>query len=282
MRTTPKERPRFDLLQPGWGLLLLALLLLGGVLAACPDWEALPLRTAARAAGYLGFVAMLVPYLHIVRRCSRYRRGQPMRFWLRWHIGAAYLAFFLVLVHSRGRANSPLTLALLVATWTVMLSGAVGFYGQKLLYFLLPRLIEQEYGLERLEAQRQLVLSTAQGMFKQTDLQKAPEIIQKFCATALERCFARPYTFWRWLLRVQASDSLTENWYQRALMFADAGQGASLKAIWELVRARRAMNLEYRLHQLGRLWLLVHGPAAWLLLVLMLEHAVMSLWYGGF
>jgi hypothetical protein len=42
------------------------------------------------------------------------------------------------------------------------------------------------------------------------------------------------------------------------------------------------MNLEYRLHQIGRSWLLVHGPAAWALLVLMAEHVVMSVWYGGF
>ena len=51
---------------------------------------------------------------------------------------------------------------------------------------------------------------------------------------------------------------------------------------WALVETRRFMDLEYRLHQLGRLWLYVHGPAAWALFVLMIEHVVMSWWYGGF
>jgi hypothetical protein len=282
MRTTPRERRSLDLLHPGWGLLFLVLMIFGVVLWACPDWEAVPLRAAARIAGYLGLAAMLVPYVHIVRRCFRYRSSQPLRFWMRLHIGAAYLAFFLVLVHSRGRAGTPLTLALLVITWLVMISGAVGFYGQKLLYFLLPRLVEREYGLERLEAQRLLVLDTAQGLLKKAEMQQAPEVIQKFCSTALEHCFARPYNFWRWLLQVQSSDRLSENWYERAQSFADAGQRTHVKQIWDLVQARRAMDLEYRLHQLGRLWLLVHGPAAWALLVLMLEHAGMSLWYGGF
>jgi hypothetical protein len=42
------------------------------------------------------------------------------------------------------------------------------------------------------------------------------------------------------------------------------------------------MDLEYRLHQVGRLWLYVHGPAAWALLVLMVEHIITSWIYGGY
>jgi hypothetical protein len=282
MRTTRKKAARFDLLHPGWSLLFVSLLLLGGILAVCPDWEAFPLRAAARIAGYLGFVAMLVPYIHIVRRCFRYRRAEPMRFWLRLHIGAAYLAFLLVLIHSRGRASAPLTMALLSATWVVMISGAVGYYGQKLLYFLLPRLVEREYGMERLEVQRTLVLQTAQAVMTRPEMQAAPEVIQSFCATALTRYFEPPFRFWRWLCLLERGDGLSENWFQRAQTYGDAAQSARLKEVWELVQSRRAMDLEYRLHQLGRSWLLVHGPAAWALLVLMIEHAAMSMWYGGF
>jgi hypothetical protein len=282
MRTTHDKWRALDLLQPSWGLVFVALMLFGGALAVLPEWEAFPLRAAARLAGYLGFVAMLVPYLHIVRRCFRYRRGAPMRLWLRLHIGAAYLAFFFVLVHCRGRASTPLTLALLIVTWIVMISGAVGYYGQKLLYFLLPRLVAREYGLERLEAQRQHVLATAEGLAKKAEIQKAPEVVRKFCATAVAECLAPPYLFWRWLLRVDGTAQLSENWYQRALMFADAAQSTGVQTIWELVQTRHALDLEYRLHQLGRLWLLVHGPAAWALLLLMIEHALMSMWYGGF
>src|SRR5215213_7557741 len=51
---------------------------------------------------------------------------------------SGYLAFLLVLVHSRAQAHSLLTRAIVVLLWLVMLSGAAGFYGQKLLYWLLP------------------------------------------------------------------------------------------------------------------------------------------------
>src|SRR5438067_7247944 len=120
MRTTPERRPRFDLLRPASIFIFLAVLALWIAVAIGPDWDAVAPRTLARLAGYVGFVAMLVPYVHILRRCFRYRQGRRMTFWLRLHIGASYLAFLMVLVHSRGRANGVLTLTLLWLLWIVV------------------------------------------------------------------------------------------------------------------------------------------------------------------
>ena len=283
MRTTQKRRPAWDLLLPRFIGIFLALVLGWILIALGPDWQSVSLRTAARLAGYVGFVAMLVPYVHILRRCIRYRQGKPMTSWLRWHIAAAYLAFFMVLIHSRGRAGSPLTVALVWLTWIVMVSGVVGFYGQKLLYFVLPRVVPKELGLERLEPQRAFMLQTAQDLLKKKELQGCPEVIRSFCGAMVEGCLARPLTFWHWLwMRDLPDGALSENWFQRTLTYADGKQQEILRDLWSLAQGRRALDLEYRLHQLGRLWLLVHGPAAWALLVLMVEHAALSMWYGGF
>ena len=130
-------------LKPSSVYIFLAIVVAWIVVATVPAWESFPGRTTARLAGYVAFAAMLVPYLHIVRRMFRTRRGLAMTFWLRLHIAAAYVAFAMVLIHSRGRASSPVTLVLLWLTWIVMISGVVGYYGQKLLYFLLPRLVSQ-------------------------------------------------------------------------------------------------------------------------------------------
>src|SRR5262249_23627974 len=58
--------------------------------------------------------------------------------------------------------SSPLTQLIVALLWLVMLSGAVGFYGQKLLYWALPRLLRREYGRERLAFQRDLFLHSGQ------------------------------------------------------------------------------------------------------------------------
>ena len=281
MRTTPKTAPRIELLHPA-GVLCFAVLALAWLAVAVgPEWQSFPARAVARVAGYVAFAAMLVPYVHIVRRCFRYRRQGAMTTWLRLHIGAAYLAFFMVILHSRGRANGPLTLALVWLTWLVMISGVVGFYGQKLLYYLLPRMVKQEYGLERLGPQRDLVQKTAEDLIKKKEMQQGPEVIHRFCQAALDQCLAKPYRLRGWL-RGGEGEELSRNFYERARDFASGPQVEAVDELWQLVEARREMDLEYRLHQLGRLWLFVHGPAAWALLVLMIEHAVMSVWYGGF
>lgn len=283
MRTTEKSSSTWDILQPGSFGLFLLIVFAWILIAFGPDWETFELRTAARLAGYGAFIAMLIPYLHVLRRCFRYRHGRHMTRWLRWHVAAAYLAFFLVLVHSRGRANSPLTLALVWLTWIVMIAGVIGYYGQKLLYFFLPRMVAREFGLERLEPQRASMQQAAETLIQQEELADSPDVIRSFCGAAVQSCLARPLTFWSWLWypRVE-TEALSENWYERTRTYANAKQQPILDDLWKLVQLRRSVDLEYRLHQLGRLWLLVHGPAAWALLVLMIEHAVMSMWYGGF
>lgn len=282
MRITPQPRVRFDLLRPASIFVFLGLVVLWIGVATAADWDAFAPRAMARLAGYLGFIAMLVPYLHIVRRCFRYRQGRAMTFWLRLHIGASYLAFFMVLLHCRGRANGPLTLALLWLLWTVMVSGVVGYYGQKLLYLLLPRIVAQELGMERLEPQRLFLLAEVVKLGKKRELDKAPEVMRTFCSVAMTDCLAPAYSLLGGLRRGDANDILSDNGFERAHTFGDDKQRDILAQVWAFVKMRREMNLEYRLHQVGRSWLLVHGPAAWALLVLMIEHVVMSLWYGGF
>src|SRR5690349_19667818 len=113
MRTTRRPAPRFDILHPAWALAFIGILIFWVILAGLHDWQSPAWRGFARLAGYVAFLAMLVPYLHIIRRTFRAQRGLAMTRWLRWHIGAAYVAFLMVLFHSRGRANGPLTTALL-------------------------------------------------------------------------------------------------------------------------------------------------------------------------
>ena len=149
-----KPRPTTDFLHPRWaaGFALLAVLWL--VHWYLPVPEATGYRRFTRIAGYLATLAMFVPYLHILRRFFRFRHWGYMSRWLQWHAATAYLAFFLTLLHCRGRANGTLTLAIVLLLWTVMLSGVLGFFGLKMLYRLMTLAVKRELGLERLEAER--------------------------------------------------------------------------------------------------------------------------------
>src|SRR5947207_14061222 len=115
MRRTAKHPRLLFLLWPAsiWVFVILVALWVA-VWALVPPESWVPYAPATRLCGYLATVAMLVPYLHILRRGFRHRRWGASRSWLWWHIAAAYAAFFLVLLHSRAQAHSVLTLLLVL------------------------------------------------------------------------------------------------------------------------------------------------------------------------
>lgn len=408
-----------------------------------------------RLCGYLATLTMLVPYLHILRRRFRHRPWGLMSRWMWWHIAAAYIAFALVLIHSRGQASSLLSQMLVICLWIVMISGFVGYFGQKLLYRILPKLVERELGMERIPLQRDYLeqrgailaaslwikewkafcknlseekkypLSTLLGLFAISEepheaTAKAPakevpaipaptadspaavvpaappKVVKKSnplesswktfnaeerkaagerkldkvheAQTQIARAFDDLLSNQKWdeplklseagnwgalnprwttdvmqLAQSQPSDdphneqlqgrlrvyqmvagcnpadfappseqlmafstdilkrslnaplrllapqserklsrSLSENTLAQVRASLTGPQSETVQQLWQVYRERNQLNLEYRLHQLGRLWLLVHGPVSWALLVLIVVHICMSVWYGGF
>jgi hypothetical protein len=284
MRTAIRREHRFDPLDPRGILCFLGLVGLWIGWGFLPTWEALAGRIVARAAGYVALGCMLVPYLHILQRSFRSKPGRPISSWLRWHIAASYIGFALLLVHCGARAGSPLTFALLCATWVVMVSGAVGFYGQKLLYAMFPALgtVPYEVGRERLGPEREDCLKKAEAFLGKKEFTEAPPVVQEFVRRAINRHLAPEFRFWRRSAARGTDDEPEEERYELALLAAGSeAQATMVRTVWGLVTTRAALNTEYRLHRLGRLWLLFHGPAAWVLLVLLVEHVLMSVWYGG-
>jgi hypothetical protein len=72
------------------------------------------------------------------------------------------------------------------------------------------------------------------------------------------------------------------NHYLRVCELVSPEQRKGIDELWEYVQRRRQLDVEYWFHRLTRVWLLVHGPAAWALLVLVVVHVISSIYYGGF
>jgi hypothetical protein len=161
----------------------------------------------------------------------------------------------------------------------------IGYYGQKLIYRILPRILPPgygEFGLERLDIERQRLLVEAQGLVESKEMTGAEGIVAEFSQAVIEQGLEPPLRFSLTPRPADTRSILSANGHERAVGFADLARRKIVDELWSLLQTRQAMDLEYRMHQLGRLWLLVHGPAAWALFVLMIEHVVMSWWYGGF
>jgi hypothetical protein len=115
--------------------------------------------------GYWALGAMALPYLHVgFRRVLRHRRrflfiplGHQV-YWLEAHILGAYLGFALTVVHSGGRAGTWLTWWILVLFWVVMLTGVIGYWGERWVYRLVVLAVEPEYGRARARTRERLRL----------------------------------------------------------------------------------------------------------------------------
>ena len=111
---------------------------------------------------------------------------------------------------------------------------------------------------------------------------KPPETVGLFFEDAVAGYLRSEFPSWGWLFRRAALEPVSENHYLRVRALSSPDQAGMIKQLWDWVERRRRMDLEYWFHRLARSWLLLHGPAAWPLLVLVLYHVVSSLYYGGF
>ena len=159
--TTVEKPGRLDPLS-SWSIVAFAALtILWFVFRTLPEPAPRWFRAYSRLSAYGAAGLMLVPYLHILRRGFRYRYWGRTATWMRWHILAAYLGFGLAIIHSRARSNNELTFAIQVALWAVIVSGVIGFYGQKLVYRLMSLIVDDELGLERLGPEREQLIERA-------------------------------------------------------------------------------------------------------------------------
>lgn len=72
------------------------------------------------------------------------------------------------------------------------------------------------------------------------------------------------------------------NYYTRTRELAPPRQDRIIEQLWQLVELRRQLDIEYWFDRLARMWVLIHAPAAAALLLLVINHVVGSMRYGGF
>jgi hypothetical protein len=168
---------RLDALSPWSVVVFVGLTALWFVFRTLPEPDARWFRTYSRLSGYAAAGLMLVPYVHILRRWFRQRYWGRLSTWLRWHLLSAYLGFGFALIHSRGRSNNDLTFAIQVLIWAVLISGVIGFYGQKLVYHLMGLLLDSELGLERLEPQRAAQVEQAEELAATVPVLTAEDVL---------------------------------------------------------------------------------------------------------
>jgi hypothetical protein len=108
------------------------------------------------------------------------------------------------------------------------------------------------------------------------------EAVEAFFRETIHDYLEHEAPSWRWLFTKRGLGSVPLNYYTRAKELAPPRQDKIIDELWTLTQLRRQMDLEFWFHRVGRVWLLFHAPAAAVLLLLVIDHIIGSMRFGGF
>ena len=86
---------------------------------------------------------------------------------------------------------------------------------------------------------------------------------------------------WGWLFTPAAREPITRNRARAIQVALGPSQARVVQQLMQWVERRRQVNIEDWLDRLANCWLPVHGWVAVVLLILMVDHVVGSIWFGG-
>jgi hypothetical protein len=277
----PGNQRRVGFLLRSSSLSVFAILVVTAIVLHWLQWEPITpvLRRGLRLVGYAALVLMLVAYAYWPRQNLLHWRAGKMTGWLSVHIGASYAALALTLVHSLGRAGTPLTFWTMVLFWTVTISGVAGYFGQKVCFRFLSMMLSEEYGMERLPVE----LASLKEEVKRFKSKTPPQENTPYARLLLDvdRYLQSGWPNWTWLFTTAAYQPVSENLYQQVGKSSGPTEREALKDLWSLIERRRHLDVEYWFHRLAACWLHVHRAAAATLAVLIAAHVISSIAYGG-
>jgi hypothetical protein len=206
-------------------------------------------------------------------------------FWLKGHVYLGTLSFLLILCHSGGRVGGPLERILYLLFALVVLTG---FLGLGLQYVVPRRLTERvpcEVPYEQVPALCARLQAHADELFTKLDGVKLDAKTKEELSPWYAK-LVRPFLGW------PSTGSLLRDSLRAAEVFAQvrtlpgiataAGDSAHEKSLAELellCGERRSLAEQERLQRLLHGWLYLHIPLQAALLVLLLAHVAMTLYY---
>lgn len=201
--------------------------------------------------------------------------------WVQFHIYVGFFTVFAFLTHVKFTLpNGAMEWAMWVLFWLVALSGVLGAYMSR----VWPGRLEQHGErilFERIPTFRAQLANEAESLAMASVQDAASMTISNFYVETLHEFFQRPRNL---LAHLRSSarpvSRLTEE-LEKLERYVDPPQVETLKSIRDLVLAKD--NLDYQYAQQGSLkvWLFVHIPATYSLILLSLFHVALMYAYSS-
>jgi len=271
VRTTQVLRPK----RP-WNLTATIVVCLGLILVYAAGsflrpWS--PKHGLGLAFGVLATVLFVFEMLYPARR----PRARPLftaQNWVQAHIYLGIVALCAAVIHAGGLPRGAMGWWLfLLAAWTT-LTGLAGVWLQKWIPAALSEGLRVEALYERIPSLVEQLAVEADGLMKE-----ASDVLDRFYRTEVRERLANVAPSWGFLLDVRAGRARALEPLQRMTQFVDPAEKERVDDLMVIYTEKMELDAHYSLQRILRRWLIVHVPAAGLLMALLAVHIFSWFWY---
>ena len=233
-----------------------------------------PKRGLGLGFGVLAASLFALEMLYPARRPNARPLGSAMA-WLQLHVYAGGFALVAAFVHTGFRApTGSLGWWLLgLSCWTVA-TGLLGVWLQK----WIPASLAE--GL-RVEAIYERIPSLVEQLRDEADqlVQGASDVLERFYRSEVRAPLSAVQHSWAFLLDVRGGRERALEPFRRVAQFVDDGERQRVLDLMNIYTEKMELDAHYSLQGILRGWLVLHVPAAGLLLGLVVVHVFAWWWY---
>lgn len=239
------------------------------------------LRSGSQLSGWLLFALMLVLALYNFRKKFTFLPLGTSSGWLQFHIYAGFLTVFLFVLHlSFKLPDGPFEILLALLYLSVAGSGLVGLFITR---FFPPRLSTrgEEIIFERIPTFIVEIRQRAEDLLVKSVSDANSTTVSQFCEDRLRPFFARPRHFWRHVLQTTRPRYALLAAIESQYRYLNDDEKQALKEIESLVCVKDDLDYQYALQAALKLWLFVHIPLTYALLIFTVVHLVLVHAFAG-
>lgn len=238
------------------------------------------LRPDANYTGLALFAVILFLTLFNARKKIPFLPVLKASTWMQLHIYIGFFSVVLFLVHLRFRMPNGVFEGILAAVFAIVsLSGVIGIF----LTRSIPRLLTnsgESLVYERIPVLRAMLMSQAEDIVVAAEKEVESSSLTDFYIENLRPYFKKRQSIWRMLSGRSGMRELASR-LENLQHYLEARELPALEKLNDLVEQKHNIDFQYAGQRLLKLWLFVHIPFTYSLLVFSIVHGVLALNFTG-
>lgn len=238
-------------------------------------------RDAVYASGWVLLGMMVFLALYNLRKKLPYPSLGSSAMWLQIHIYVGYLTVFVYVLHAGfALPTGPLDITIAVLFALLIVSGAAGL----LLTRAIPRRLSvhgEEVIFERIPVFRRQLRDRAEELVVDSVRQTEAMTLSQFYTDRLADYFQGPRHFWRHVVQSNVPLRRLTGELASVERYLDDTERKMAGELNELIEAKNNLDYHHAMQGVLKGWLFVHIPLTYVLMILVILHAVLMHTFVG-